>query len=411
MDNRKTRATLYRDLSPKGSELWKEFKSRGLKKGLPFETLLRKASQPAEGGELQSVLYDFMNREDMLPESSNVRPALKVEECLNTPFRANLLFAHWDKIYRDTFWRNATRNQNSRSFVSTVDELTPGSIYRPYGDPRPVRNANRRTPDIALADLIAQVVTQDSDMVRGTSFEVDNSAGNLVVVPERGPFPEISFQLDEDSRAMKKIGIQLASSRESKLRESYVQTVDRVIEQVAQLQERALAVQAAKMIYDAWDTTVNPIISGVAENINGIVQVNTSGKNGYNIDTLIMGKNQFRDWVSALTSIAPSGGNASTPGTENRVPGVFGSVEVLNDLQAGHRIGYFDSADLTTIGLADNRLLGFERGMTLDFYQQTQGMVDEETYLVETQEWKRVISMIYGQKIFDHASIQVFQTA
>ena len=74
-------------------------------------------------------------------------------------------------------------------------------------------------------------------------------------------------------------------------------------------------------------------------------------------------------------------------------------------------MGYFRDADATTVGLQPNEMLGFDQSMTLDFYQQAQGMVDEETYLAPTQEWVRVISMIYGQKIFDRNPIQVFVTA
>ena len=115
--------------------------------------------------------------------------------------------------------------------------------------------------------------------------------------------------------------------------------------------------------------------------------------------------------MQTLYAQAPATGTAAQPGTESRVPGLFGPITVLNDLQSASAIGYFRDNDATTVGLQPNEMLGFDQGMTLDFYQQAQGMVDEEAYLVPTQEWVRVISMIYGQKIFDPNSIQVFVTA
>lgn len=412
MAQKLSRGKLHGALKGKNSDAWKELKAEATERNLPFEAILRKKAAGPEDGAPSNVLYDMMAREGILPGSSLIRPAITVGECLNTPFRANLLFAHWDRLYHDTFWGVANRNGISatRTYASTADALEPGSIYRPYTESRDIVNRNPRTPDIALSQLIAQVITQSGDLVRGTGFTVDGSAGNLVVVPERGDFPEIAFVTDQDASGMQKIGIKLASSREARLRENYVQTVDRVVQQVAQLQERHLAINAAKQIFDARDNTTNPKVTGVGENLSGIITVNTSAKNGYRLDTLVMGLTQFRSWMNALVTKASTTANATQPGTENRVPGLFGSTEIMNDLQNGSRVGYFQDADITTIGLAAGELLGFDRGMTLDFYQQSQGMVDEETYLVETQEWKRVISMIYGQKIFDNKSIQVFVT-
>ena len=411
MSNRISRGKFHQALSEKNSQAFSELKAKADDKGLPFEAILRKECAGPETGAPENIIYDFMAREQMLPGSSLVRPAIKVEECINTPFRANLLFAHWDRLYNDTFWGEANRNGRPKTYVSTIDETEPGSIYRPYTEARnEILNRNRRTPDIALSQLIAQVITQSDDLVRGTGFTVDGSAGRLVVVPEREEFPEIAFTLDQNGSGMQKIGISLASSRESKLRESYVQTVDRVVQQVAQLQEQQLSIQAAKHIYDAHDATVNPRQGSVGENLSGIIQVNTSAKNGYRLDTLVMGLTQFRSWVQALVTKAASTANATQPGTENRVPGLFGSTEILNNLQNGSRIGYFQDDDLTTIGLAAGDMLGFDRGITLDFHQQAQGMVDEEEYMVKKQEWTRVISMIYGFRIFDRNSIQIFGT-
>ena len=405
---RQGRAKYHAALSDKNSSAWDDLKAEGAQRKLPLEAMLRKKCDAAIPGMPQSVLYDFMAREDMSPGSSWTKPAIKVEECLNTPFRANLLFAHWDRLFHDTFWHKAERNTEgeSRTYAQTVDELEAGSIYRPYGDTREVTNRRRRTPDIALSQVISGVTTQTDDLIRGTGFTVDGSAGNLVVIPERGDFPEIAFTLDQDASGMQKVGIKLVSSRESKLKQSYTQTVDRVIMQVARLQESVLSTNAMKQIYDALQ---NVKITSVPDNLEGIIQVATSAANGYTLDTLIMRLDQFRQWAKGLYERV--GTNQAAPaGIDDRLPGVFGGITILNDLNGGMGIGYVRDNDAGTIGIAPNEMLGFDRASTLDFYQQAQGMVDEETYLVETQEWARVISMIYGQKIWERAGIQVFVT-
>ena len=404
-----TRSKFHAALRDKESSAWSDLKAKGQETNLPMATLLRKECGDPEPGLPENVVYDFMAREGIYPESSFTRPAIKVEDCLNTPFRANLLFSHWDLLYQDRFWGHAGRNSDTRTY-GTTDELDAGSIYRPYAD-TPVRNTRSRTPDIALAQLISGVITQAGDLVRGNTFTVDGSAGNLVVIPEKGEFPEIAFQVEQDASGMQKVGVKLSSSKESKLRQSYVQVVDRVVAHVSQLQENQLSINAAKQVYEARDNTNNPKITGVAENINGLIQINTSAKDGYRINRLISNLTQFRMWMATLSALPAGAGTASQPGVESRVPGLFGPISILNDLQSANAMGYFRDADATTVGLQPNEMLGFDQSMTLDFYQQAQGMVDEETYLVPTQEWVRVISMIYGQKIFDRNPIQVFVTA
>ena len=406
MANKISRSKLHENLRGKNSQAFKDIKDEAQDRKLPFEAVLRKKADGPESGAPSNIVYDLMAREGILPQQSTIVPSVKVDTCFNTPFRANLLFAHWDKVYDNMFW-----GQANRTLISTTDEMEPGSIYRPYTESRnEVVNRNRISPTIGLSNLIAQTITQEDDLVRGSGFEVDESAGNLVNVSQRGTFPEISFTVDQDASGMQKIGFSLASSREAKLREMYVQQVDRVVEQVAALQEQALAVQAAKQIVGALDTEANPKQTGVPENMQGVIQVNTSAKNGYSIDTLIMGQTQFRAWLLALSSLSGPA-NTTFPGTENRVPGLFGPTRILNPVQNANGIGYFLDDDLTEIGLAAQEMVGFDRASTLDFYMQTRGMVDEEEYLVSTQEWKRVVSMTYGQKIFDRKSIQVFVTA
>ena len=409
-NQRESRPKYHAALSDKSSGAWNDLKAEGLARKLPLEAVLRKKCDGPVSGMPQNILYDFMAREDMLPGSSFTKPAMKVEECIDSPFRANLLFAHWDRLYHDSFWNKADRNGSEpRTYAQTVDELEAGSIYRPYGDTREVINRNRRTPDIALSQVIAGVTTQADDLIRGTGFTVDGSAGNIVVVPERGDFPEVAFTLDQDASGMQKIGISLASSRESKLKESYVQTVDRVVTQIAAMQESVLSVQAIKQIFDARTST--SVVPNVENNIQGIVTAATSAENGYRIDTAIMGLTKFRDWAIALYGrITTTATDRVGPvGADDRVPGLFGPTSILNDLNGGMAIGFLRDTDRTTVGLSATDILGFDRSATLDFYQQMQGMVDEETYMVPTQEWKRVISMIYGQKIFDRNGIKLLQ--
>ena len=407
--SRPTRSSYHAALTDPTSSAWNDLKQKGKETKLPMITLLRKECGEPEPGLPENVVYDFMAREGIYPESSYTRPAITVQECLNTPFRANLLFSHWDLLYQSRFWKQANRNLDVRTY-GTTDELDAGSIYRPYSD-TPVRSTRGRTPSIALAELISGVTTLDTDQIRSNTFTLNDKAGNLIKVPELGVFPEIQFTLQSGSSGMEKVGVKLTTSRESKFRESYVQVVDRVVTQVAQLQETQLAVQAAKQIYDARDNTNNPKITGIPESVGGIIEVNTSAKDGYRIDRLITNLTTFRSWVEVLYAQQPSTGTATQVGTESRVPGLFGPVRIMNDLQSASAIGYFPNDDATTVGLQADELLGFDQSMTLDFFQQAQGMVDEEAYKVETQEWNRVISMIYGQKIFDANSIQVFVTA
>ena len=404
----------FRDeLTNKNSTAWEDLKAEGLETGLPMEALLRKKCGPPEQNRPSNIIYDFMSREEMYPGSSRVRPALTVGQCINTPFRANLMFAHWDKTYDDQFWAKANRNGGTQQFATSVDELPPGSIYRPYGEQRggEVLNRQRRIPDIALSQIISGTVVQATDLIRGSGFTVQDSAGNLITVPEMGDFPEINFTTDQDASGMQKIGVKLKSSRESKFRESLVQTVDRVVAQVAAMQEHNLSVAALQQIYGTWNNNGRSKITGISENIDGIIDIATRSINGYSIDTLIMNRAQMRQWLATLVTLPASSANATQPGTENRVPGLFGAVEILNDLQAGRRLGYLQDDDASTVGLQTNEMLGFNRMDTLDFYQQAQGMVDEEAYMVPNQSWERVISMIYGQKIWDDTSVAVYVTS
>lgn len=413
--NQKLSRSKYRELlTDKTSTAWQDLKDEGEETNLPFEALLRKKCQKAEPGRPQNVIYDMMASEDMYPGSSRIKPALTVKQCINTPFRANLVFAHWDKLYDDQFQLQANRNSNyTKEFASgtgvTADSTVPGSVYRPYGEQRGmVRNKTRRIPDIALAQVISGTTVQATDLIRQTRFEVLDQAGSVVTVPEMGDFPEINFTQEQDAAGMRKIGVRLNSSRESKFREALVSDIDRVIAQVSVMQEHNLTVAAVKQIYDARSGAK---ITGIAKTIRGILDIATRAVNGYSIDTLLMRRATMLDWLETqitLPGTITATARPTDPGTENRVGGIFGSIEILNDLQAGNRIGFLQDTDAQTAGILANEMLGWNREDTLDFYQQAQGMVDEEVYMVPNQAWARVISMIYGQKIWDPNSIACY---
>lgn len=400
------RAVYHRALTDGEGNAWSELKAEAKATGLPMEVLLRKKTKPAESGSPANVLLDYMSREDMYPEPSWTKAALTVGDCINTPFRANLLFSYWDKVFHNAIWGH----HPPQTFAQTNDELVPGSIYRPYAEGREVVNRARRTPQIVLNDIIASVITQTDDMVRGNGFTVDGGLETLMEIPEGGDFPEISFTLDQTASGMKKVGFSLTNSRESKFREQYVQTTNRVIEQVADLQAIAMTNEALKLIYDARDTTVNPDTS-VTEDIDGLIDIVTDSENGYARDTAVMARTQFRAMARALLRLSSSTTEQALPtDAEGRLPGFFGANVVLNDIQRVMRWGYLNEANRAAIGIPAGNMLTFPVGTTLDMYQQANGMVDEEAYMVKTQDWTRVISMIYGFKVYDRNGIKIYTT-
>ena len=392
-NQRPTRARYHQTLTDKTSNEWKNLLSESEETNLPMEVLLRKKSGDPEPGMPVSALYDMMAREDIYPGSSWSRPALTVKEATSTPLKLNLQLAHWDKLFHDRIWG---KESDSRAFAQTVDQLVPGSIYRPYSDGREVINRNRRTPEVRLEQIVGEVITQSDDLIRASGFTVDGGLQTLVEVPENGDFPEVMFTVDQDASGMKKVGFSLSSSREAKFREQYVQTVDRVVEQIADLQATALTNEGAGLIVLEAPSPSARLANSVA----ALTELATSSVNGYAIDTVLMHVDKFRNMVPVLQRLG--GSDYPLPADANaRVPGLFGAIEILNNTQRATRYGYFTSANATAVGLGVNDLVAFPVGSTLDMYQQTQGMVDEEAYYVPNQKWTRVISMIYGFKCYD----------
>ena len=357
-----------------------------------MEVLLRKKSGDPEPGMPVSALYDMMAREDIYPGSSWSRPAQTVKEATSTPLKLNLQLAHWDKLFHDRIWGQPN---DSHVFAQTVDQLVPGSIYRPYNDGREPINRARRTPEVRLEQIVGNVITQSDDLIRASGFTVDGGLQTLVEVPENETFPEVMFTVDQDASGMKKVGFSLSSSREAKFKEQYTQTVDRVVEQIADLQATALTNEGAKLILDEAPSAATALANTVA----GLTELATSSQNGYGIDTVLMGVGRFRTLVPVLQRLGGSDYPLSADQAA-RVPGIFGSIEILNNTQRATRYGYFNDANRDAIGLGSD-LIAFPVATTLDMYQQTQGMVDEEAYYVANQKWTRVISMIYGFKIYD----------
>ena len=407
--NKPSRALYHQTLSDPNSGAWTDLKQMGSETNLPMEVLLRKKCGPIENGMPGNVLYDMMAREEIYPASSWTRPALKVEDCLNTPFRANLLFAHWDKLFHQTLWRNSEGTKGAQ-FAQTADQLTPGSVYRPYGD-LPVINRRRRTPLIRIEQLVADVITQEDDLIRATGFTVDGGLERLVKVPESGDFPEVSFTVDQDASGMKKVGISLKQSRESKFREAYVQTVNDVVMQIAELQATALTTECLTDIYQAWDATENPV-KAIASSAAGLVRLATEIENGYAPDTIVMLRGEYENFALAAAFLNHSGSNvqALPVGAENRAPGMFSQFQSLNEVESSFRYGFVTSDQATTASTDSNgrmgatawtgtRKLAFDSSSTINMHQQAQGMVDEEVYMVPTQDYIRVISFIYGLKL------------
>lgn len=393
VNKRPTRQRYHETLTDNTSDEWKNLLSQSEETNLPMEVLLRKKTGDPEPGMPVSALYDMMAREDIYPGSSWSRPAQTVKEATSTPLKLNLQLAHWDKLFHDRIWGKPS---DLHSFAQTVDQLVPGSIYRPYSDGREVINRNRRTPEIRLEQIVGEVITQSDDLIRASGFTVDGGLQTLVEVPENETFPEVMFTVDQDASGMKKVGFSLSSSREAKFREQYVQTVDRVVEQIADLQATALTNEGVKLIMDE-----APSRNGVLANtIEGLTNLATSSENGYAVDTILMHVDKFRTLVPILQRLG--GSDQPLPvGAEARVPGIFGSIEILNNTQRATRYGYFTGPNAAVVGLGTNDAVAFPVATTLDMYQQTQGMVDEEAYYVPNQKWTRVISMIYGYKCYD----------
>ena len=400
-----SRAQYHQALADKNSTAWNDLRDEGKDRSLPMEVLLRKKCGGQEQGMPFNVLDDMLARENIYADSSWTKPAQKVGENIDTPFRANLTFARWDKLFHSRIWNPDAEQQ----WAETVDETVPGSIYRPYTEDRGIVNRRRRTPEIRIEQIVGQVISQESDLIRGNGFTVEGGLATLVETSESSDFPEVSFTVDQNASGMKKVGFALKQSRESRFRDTYMQTIDRVIVQIADLQATSLTHEGLTLIHGAYNSAEWGVAGSLGENIADIIEINTSAVNGYSLDTLIMDLDTFRDYVLGLTrmNVATGTTEALPVGAENRVPGLFGSVEVLNALQNASRIGYTTGTP-AQVGIPAGAKLGFDRMTTLDFYQQTQGMVDEEVYKIENQEWVKVQSMIYGMKIYDRNGIRLW---
>lgn len=295
-------------------------------------------------------------------------------------------------------WRQvAFANPQQRAIYLSGDDV-PGSWQRPYAEAQAARWDTQLAPAIPLAELVGMTTPIDGQDYRSFYMTYDATALRKFRVGESAEIPIATLADAEHTINLKKYG--------RGLRASY--------EQMRRMRVDKLAMQIAFM---AIQSEVDKVAAAIYVLING--DGNSNSASNYNLTTLdsdtVAGTLTVKAWLSwkmkwanpymvttalmqeadALKLLLLNIGSANVRLDGLNLGGMTQSITPINMTSDGVRYGW--TSDATA-----NKILGFDRRVTLENVVEIGGVVDEMERFITNQTQVMTMTEVQGFAIMDN---------
>ena len=391
--------------------------------GIPLGEVFRIEAPIAEKGDHEDPLLDMIQKAGLRVESNRNYESSSLADFTRTDHGHYLLFDWLDRCYEDTMLGVRQTDAGSTGFDD--QGYLAGQPYRPYMD-RPVTQRKMIAPQIRIGDIVSRVETVTEDLIRQPEFitATDTQAANnaptqdrpvagegMIPIAPGGKIPTTIIRLGSRSAELKKVGIGVAVTDEFNSNAIRVSAIQTWVERVAVNHERAIVNEGVRTIIDGTRGGPNNVavpiqeVTGVQNNLDGIIQVNTHFEEPYVMDLLLANKTTARKWIRVMIQVAGSGGTPQIgnfqPLPQGRFSDIFSAINLVNANSQPTRLAYLPDNDDADTGLTNNALVGIDSRVTLVMFRHARGSVNERERIASQQIEARYMTERYGFMLDD----------
>lgn len=367
---------------------------------LPVQEIMRRHSPTQEQGYPEDCIHDLLYRNGVCVKSTLSQPATLFNEAYEVPHIRQLIFAYMDDVYERSFWGSAYDYLSRASDISsTLSNLTVNTAWRPIFD-RPIGEKKMIAPQIRIGMLIAEIETQDDDVVRDSDYDVPTVDETMRNIAEGAEIPTVEMKASDDFKKMKKVGIGLELTDEFLDSDIRMSLVRKWVMRVAIVHEISLVIECVNILRD---TAVRVDATGIpiGDDLDGIIDVGFEMEEPYMTTELVCPKALAKKWVKAVITAT----NAE-PFPAGRFSSLFGGIEVRNMTSSPDGLSHVKGTNL-----AENEMLGIDTRFAINLFRKTRGSVNETDRNAGRQVQTRYLTERYLLKEDDENAVVRFVVA
>ena len=379
-----------------------EFTKEAKQRKVPlYEVFNIKAPVPEPGYPI-NALEDLIAREGLVVHDGDaIYEGSTVGDFCEREYGQQLLLEYLDmnyeRTYQNSIRRSVRQTDPSGSTGYTASQFLAGQPYNPYMD-QPMREDVMLAPQIPPNMLLSRTVTISDDQIRKPRYTTPEGEETMVPLAAGAQIPVSVVTLETSDAEIKKVGLGLGLTDEFLGNSNRVAAaaiwVSRVAVRhlIAVSREivNAMLDHAAELVADGDNSRV---MTGVAKNLDGIIDLNFEFEEPYAITTLIANKATAKDWVKAVVAsgLTTTDVGDFAPYAPGRFSDLFGSIRLLNQSSAPTGLGYIEGTKLV-----NNQMIALDARTTVVMYRHARGSINERERIANRQMEARYLTERYG---------------